>query len=389
MRKLELSVCPIKVYNTPEIPTFEDDNSAMLKKIPKRWKKNAKVIAGLGFIGALALSSVVRSGNHTFPQEIVHNLGHTQGSYRGFSQENLLVRLHTGGMGSSFYMVHLTEQEAFGIIRARLEAAGLNFDATPPPRIVSDPTLKEYNLSFSELLFMGRPDGIDFDLFDAQNGIAVTYVRSTHRSFLLDERHIARLIEEIFAELDEEIIVGAFHNPGRIAGRGAPLPRLLRRPFPWETAAARPILVRQLINQADKFIAILQSEGILEHFPDVDVIINGVLFNHGEYPLIINDQKMVPALELFEALGMDTVVSDNGLRIAITATRNNVEIWVTSNGSIAVNPNVNRNRFSDWPEDIPMLVHNDIVLAPLQFVADFVGATIEWNEDDRILNITY
>jgi len=121
MENFELSVSPIENYETPDIPTFDDNNSALLRKLPSRWKKSAKIIAGLGLIGALALSGCGGGRNTTrelFPYGIVHNLSYTQGSYRGYSNANLLVRLHTGGMGSSFYMVHLTEQEAFGIIRA-------------------------------------------------------------------------------------------------------------------------------------------------------------------------------------------------------------------------------------------------------------------------------
>ena len=392
MKKFELCVSPVKAYKAPEIPTFEDNNSAMLKKLPSRWRKNVKIIAGLGVLGVLALSGrrgVENVDRDIFPYGIVHNLGYTQGSYRGYSEANLLVRLHTGGMGSSFYMVHLTEQEAFGIIRARLEAAGLNFDATPPPRIVSDPILEGYYLSFSESVFMGRSDGIEFDLYDAEKGVAVTYVRLAHRSFMMRERDIVQRIDRIFAEQESDIIVGAFHNPGQTAGRGGSLPRLLRRPLPWEVTASRPVIVRQLINQADVFIARLQSEGILEQFPDISVTINGAPFNHGEYPIIINNQKMVPALELFEALEMDVIIDENENRLAITATKNNVEIWVTSNGSIDINRNINRNSNREWMQDIPMFIHNDIILVPLQFVADFVGATIEWNEDMRTIKISY
>jgi len=393
-----LRINPLIDYKPPKIPTFKNNNSALLKKIPSRWRKNVSVIVGMGVFGVLALSGrdgFVDANRDIFPHGIVHNLEYTQGSYRGYSEANMLVRLHTGGMGSSFYMVHLTEQEAFGIVRARLEAAGLNFDATPPPSIVSGPIDEEFHFGFSELLFMGRSDGIEFDLYDAQKGVAVTYVRPHHRSFGMTERDVVRRIDDIFMQQDD-IIVGAFHNPGRAPDRSVRLPRLLRRPLPWEVTAQRPIIVRQLINQADIFIAHLQSEGILERFPDINVTINGAPFNHGEYPILVNNHKMVPALELFEALEMDIVEDDFGSHRAYIATKNNIEIRASgsnpgfnrgANITINRNPNVIGNR--DWLVDTPAIMHNDAILIPLQFVADLAGATIEWIEDTQTIEISY
>lgn len=389
MENFELSVSPIENYETPEIPTFDDNNSALLRKLPSRWKKSAKIIAGLGLIGALALSGCGGGRNTTrelFPYGIVHNLSYTQGSYRGYSNANLLVRLHTGGMGSSFYMVHLTEQEAFGIIRARLEAAGLNFDATPPPGIVFDPVHEKY-FSFNEWAMRMGFGSLEFDLFDAEKDVAVTHVnwQGPMTSFRPCERTLARNVADTLAVHASDIDVGVFHNPGRTVSNVVARRRVSYR----QVAESRPIIVRQLINQADTFIAQLQSEGILERFPDINVTINGEPFNHGEYSIIINNQKMVPALELFEALGMEVNVDERTYSHSITGTKNNTEIWVSSWGGIAVNRNINRNRFGDWLEDTPVIMHNDIILVPLQFVADFVSATVEWNEDARIIRIIY
>ena len=380
MENFELSVSPVEDYKAPEIPTFENNNSALLKKLPSRWQKNAKIIAGLGIIGVLALSGRVGGGNMAeglFSDGIVHNLGYTQGSYRGFSEANLLVRLHTGGRGISFYMVHLTEQEAFGIIRARLEAAGLNFDATPPGNSVS--------ISFP---FLGDGfDDVGLDLFDIEKDVGVTHVGwlGGGRAFMPSEREVAGWIGEMFAEQAGAIEVGVFYNPGQYISGGIIGPRWNRRPSSRETTAARPILVRQLINQADMFIARLQSEGILERFPDVSVTVNGAPLSLGDYPILINNQKMVPAREIFEALDMVVVEDINSSRLAIIATKNDIAIWVTSSGGI----NITRNGNREWPQDIPVLTHNDIILVPLQFVADLAGAAIEWDEDTRTIKISY
>jgi len=380
MKNFELCMSPVETYKAPEIPKLGEHNPDLLKKMPSRWQKRAKIITGLGLIGVLALSGCSNAPREIFPDGIVHNLGYTQGSYRGYSEADLLVRLHTGGFGSSFYMVHLTEQEAFGIIRARLEAAGLNFDATSPG----------YTVDLTNLLSRRDFDKISLDLFDAEKGVAIAYISwlGECRAFMLHESEIAWWVEEAFAEQVPDIIVRAFYDTGRdvdsggLLGGRLPIPR---HPSRRAVRESRTMLVRQLINQADIFIAQLQSEGILERFPDIDVTINGTPFSTGEYPILINNQKMVSALELFKALGMKITNDDNERRRAITATKNNVEVRVNSNGMILININGNR----EWRQDIPVIAHNDIILVPLQFIADLVGAAIEWDEDTRTINISY
>ena len=56
MKDFELSICPVETYNAPEIPVFGSDNSAILKKLPSRWQKNAKILACIGIVGTLTLS---------------------------------------------------------------------------------------------------------------------------------------------------------------------------------------------------------------------------------------------------------------------------------------------------------------------------------------------
>ena len=390
MKNSELSISPVEEYNAPEIPTFENDNSTMLKKMPRRWRRKLKTIVGIGLIGALAFGSVntfERSNQHY----INHNLGRTIGSTHGLGVfTRLNVRLHTGGMGSSFYMAHLTEHEAFGIVQARLEAAGLNFDATPPPGHVF-PSMETGGFNFLDLALMSRIDSVEFDLFDAQRGVGVTFMPclGTSRFMMPSQYEIARYIEELLACEVNDILSSAFYVPGRHVGFGI----LLRRPHPHQLPQSHRILTRQLVNQVDKFIAQLQSQGILEPFPDVQVIVNSTPINVGEHPILINNLIMVPALELFEALEMEIVEDENIHRRAITATKNNLEIRAGSDGwfRITFNSGIRSyigNRRS-WRQDMPMVAHDDIILVPLQYIANRIGANISWDEDTRILNISY
>ena len=390
MENLELSVSPVESYEKPEIPTLDDNNSALLKKMPSRWQKNARIIAGLGLIGALALSG----GRNTASvprNNIEHDLGHTQGSYRGYSEANLRVRLHTGGSGSSSYIVYLTEQEAHGIIRARLEAAGLVFDARPPG-ITFRPVPAGESVSSINWYLRNNYDGLELDLFDAVRNVGVKHVHDSNQQFMPGVQEIAAYIEELFAGQIRGIEVGAFFNPVQSVGDiSFGLDPGLTFPSHQEIAETRPILEGHLINQADKFIARLQSEGILERFEDVNVTVNGAPLRLGRYPILINNHKMVPAVALFEALYMDVAVYAGPSRRTISATYDDIAIWVyigTETFDRSSRITVTRNGDREQLRDIPVLLHNDIVLVPAQFIADLVGATVDWNEETRNLSIT-
>jgi len=377
MKDNYLSITPVENYKVPEMPVYGDENPALLKKLPSRWRKSAKVLASLGLIGTLALSGCASANGTVYPypparpyNSIVHNLGLAQGSYSGYSESNLLVRLHSGGGGGSVYVVHLTEQEAFGVIRERLESAGLVFGDTVPDYTVSN-------------FFIRDRDELGLKLYDAEKGVAITHVSWLGPNTIWNP-HVSQLavwVADSFAQYESDIAIGVFYNPGRVVPHG----HLLSRPSRRNVSAARPIIRRQLINQADVFIARLQSDGILERYSDIHVIINGVPVHFSEYPIIVNNHKMVPAHEIFELLGMEVYTYDEELSNEIFATKGDIliNIWEFPSGlyELAIN-------FVGPECYIPMFAHNDTVLVPLQFIANTVGADVEWNEETQTMTIT-
>ena len=381
MKDFELSIDPVETYEAPEIPVFGSDNSALLKKLPTRWQKNAKIVACIGIAGTLALSGC-RSELPSPPPHgedgisgayysvysqnglgIVHNLGYPHGSYSGYSDAELNIRLHHGGMGLSLYVVHLTEQEAYGIIRARLETAGLDFSVPPPEYIIDDQ--------------FWWVDGIGLNLFDEQKNVAVTYIcwEESNRPFFPWDREFAMLVEKAFAE-QTGITVGAIYNPGVSVGTS-------RFRAHRNARNSRPELVRQLINQVDAFIFILQSEGILEPFPDVSIMIDDTPIIFGEHPVIINNYKMVPAPEIFEEFGMSVELDYGSGRIIARKDRISMRVEFSWGGTPSLW--VNSKQVDD---DIPVIAHNDKVLVPLLVVARAIGADVEWNEIAREFRIT-
>jgi len=405
MDYLDLNITPVEKYSAPEIPTFEDNNTAIVKKLPSRWQKSAKIIAGLGLIGVFALSGCGYSGEYASrgasyatdrQNNITHSLEYSIGSYRGYSDRQLLVRIHTGGFGGSFYMVHLTEHEAFGIIRARLEAAELGFGDTPPEESGLDFSYINTGWSYYRYLVNDR-NRVELDLFDAYKNVGISFVNwlGASRAFMPEESELAARLTGHFAEQGGDISVGAFYNPGQyVWNERVAIANIFRRPTRPSSSTVRgtrPILVRQLINQADIFIARLQLDGVLEPFPDINVIINEEPLCIGEIPVLVNNQIMVPARGLFEALGMELLPQENYWRIVATSTKNSEQMQVQVSH---LRPGITR-IFADRNDirggqlsDVPVFVHDDIAYAPLQFVADFIGASIQWDADTRTLTIS-
>jgi len=420
---LALDINPVENYKAPELPMFGENNAKLVKKLPTRWQKNKKIIAGLGLLGVFALSGCVYpgaygyenggySGSTNYPPEyiysgtvnstrynsIIHNLEYTRGSYQGYSEDDLLVRIHTGGGGGSSYMVHLTEHEAFGIIRTRLEAAGLRFE-TPPPTdteiMIPDIQVGDSFNSEAEWFIRENMNRIQLDLFDEQKDVGVSFVNwlGAGRSFMPSEQDIAKHIVELFATHRNDIAVGAFFSPGQSvwSGEEESSDGWWRPISPTDEAVeeTRPVLVRQLINQADMFIARLQLEGVLDPPQDINVIINEAPLYIGDFPILVNNQIMVPAQELFTTLGMNVSVNETEWQISTIGTLNGLEVWVQvglrewRNASITVR----RDDVREWLADVPVFVHDNVIYAPLQFVADLIGANIEWDEATRTLTI--
>ena len=274
--KESLRLAPVKNYTPPNLPTLEEAGSNLqMKTLPARWKKNAAVMACLGFTGVLALSGC-RGG-------IFDNRTHHGGAggapiyiSRQTEQETLAqiqaqieaadldMRIHFGGSGSGpFYVAHITEQEVLGFIRARLEAAGLNFDSVPPEYTIWGPGD-----------MTPRPGIIDekkIDLFDAVNRVAVISMswEESNRPFSIWGNALANTVRGEFSERKNDISFGVFYNPGRFMGEGAvdwiddEMVIEMEEVTAEEKDTARLILIEQLTTQVDNFIARLQAEGII------------------------------------------------------------------------------------------------------------------------------
>jgi len=280
---------PVKQYNSPQIPTLAD--KPKLVKLPSRWQKNAAVVACIGIVGGMTLASCATTPHD---DNWFHNGGGPIAPYyvtRPTEQETTItgeaieetttevhtttamtttlqavttqettlaatdhsefdLRVHFGGSGAGpQYVVHFTEQEAFGIIRTQLEAAGLNFGTTPPSHTVE--------VTWVDPLGHGNTRmTTGLDLYDAERGVAIAlserggwFAEQTQQRFERDRQ-------------TRNLNVHVFYNPGESMDNqwweGETEP-----PTPTQKAAAAPALRENLTVQVQTFIEFLQAEGIL------------------------------------------------------------------------------------------------------------------------------
>jgi len=257
------NITPVETYNPPRIPTLAQKPS--LCELPKRWARNAAVVACIGVLGASALAGCASAvdyddGDYTttttysttaeiYPESTTYTYtattaqtGHAPAAPVAYSELDFNVRMHGGGSGSAFYVVHLTEQEMQGIIRAELERAGLRFGATPP----------------SLALTVNRDD-FSLNWFDRQRNIAVLLIgwEESNRGFSPRSAEHAQHVQSQFAQLTD-ISIGVFYNPGETAGQPrnwlGDEPREPIAPTNDEVMAVLPILHAYLVAQAQNFI---------------------------------------------------------------------------------------------------------------------------------------
>jgi len=278
VNKYLLCMKPVNTYEAPKIPTLEEtrDNPELLKKLPSRWQKNAAVIVSIGLMGAITLSGCALgdaptytmpptgdvpyytppaytvSPAYTYPpnttseaqREVLANIR------ARLETAELELRTHHGGSGPGpFYVIHITEQEMLGFIRAYLEAAGLNLSATPPEYNVDDP--------------WDGNSSIGLDLYDSERSVAIAYLDWQAGKKTTNE------VVEAFAQQTNRISVGVFYRPGlghdrdwwgwtqNEHGEYEPLP------YEVKEEKAREAFIENLTNQVNTFVAWLQAEGIV------------------------------------------------------------------------------------------------------------------------------
>jgi hypothetical protein len=168
----------------------------------------------------------------------------------------LVLRHYHGHVGGSpTFIVHLQDQNAFDIIRRRLESAGLVFGAELP----------EYALVF--------PTGnVYIDLYDNSRNVAIIFIdweRNNQHFYTFGGHRFSVHVAQALTEITSDMVFGAFYNAGKDFGPSATWCEEteinINNPNPSEEAMeeARLELTAYLLAQADAFIAMLRDTGVL------------------------------------------------------------------------------------------------------------------------------
>jgi len=236
----------MREYNPPKIPTFAEarEDSTLLKRMPRRWKRNTAILACAGIVGTVSLAGCDDFRPHhggsgaaiyvtqSTEQEVVPFVPHE------VLREELERRLHSGGSGSAVYVVYFTEQEALGMIRARLEEAGLRFGESVP----------EYSYPNGDEMW-GALDKLNLDLFDSGRNVAITLMNSqeSYPGFSPPPHELAEYVAEDFINHTSLDHVGVFYTQHAWAEEENP----------------RPQLEANLEEQIDAFVEQLKQQGVL------------------------------------------------------------------------------------------------------------------------------
>lgn len=109
------------------------------------------------------------------------------------------------------------------------------------------------------------------------------------------------------------------------------------------------------------------------------VTINGRVMSFDVSPVIENGRTLVPLRDIFEALG--AVVDWDGAARTVIAQKNNTTVRLTIGSNIAYR---NNDRLT---LEVPPRLVQDRTLVPVRFVAESLGATVAWDEDNYTVEI--
>ncbi len=111
-----------------------------------------------------------------------------------------------------------------------------------------------------------------------------------------------------------------------------------------------------------------------------DALVNGETVTNDVVPIIVNDRTMLPIRFIAEALGAKVEWFEETETVKITLE--DIEISLVIGDSFAT---VNGEKVE---LDSPSFIENDRTYLPIRFVAENLGAKVEWNEELQLVTIT-
>ncbi|NLI55371.1 hypothetical protein GX420_00055 [bacterium] len=102
--------------------------------------------------------------------------------------------------------------------------------------------------------------------------------------------------------------------------------------------------------------------------------------------IIKNGRTLLPIRAVVEALGGTVEWNDTEKKVAVSLGSNTIELWIGK-------PQANVNRVLKWIDETNHKVTPEIIngrtILPLRFIAENLGAKVDWDPDTKIITITY
>lgn len=103
-------------------------------------------------------------------------------------------------------------------------------------------------------------------------------------------------------------------------------------------------------------------------------------------PVIKNSRTLVPIRAIIEALGGFVSWDNSERKVSIALNTIKIELWIGKN-TARVN-GVEKPIDPENPNVVPEII-NDRTMLPLRFIAENLGATVDWDAEKKIVKITY
>ena len=122
---------------------------------------------------------------------------------------------------------------------------------------------------------------------------------------------------------------------------------------------------------------------------DVNAIVNGETVTNDVAPKIVNDRTMLPIRFVAENLGAKVYWDEYLQRVSIKSRKTDISVEIgKKTAEVTEKIAVYNQKTEDVELDSPAFVENDRTYLPLRFVAEKLGADVQWDDATQTITIT-